>query len=105
MNSGAKEHEHIQGPVGPVLGMILKGYPRISETFISNEILLLEKLGFAIHLFSMRQPRENFTPRKCKKNPGKSGLSARNTDKAFAAAAVSQPLSGCQKSRWFMPEL
>ena len=45
----------------PVLGMILKGYPRISETFISNEIFLLEKLGFAIHLFSMRQPRENFT--------------------------------------------
>ena len=26
--------------------MILKGYPRISETFISNEIHLLEKLGF-----------------------------------------------------------
>jgi glycosyltransferase involved in cell wall biosynthesis len=45
----------------PLLGMILKGYPRISETFISNEILLLEKLGFPIHLFSMRQPRENFT--------------------------------------------
>ena len=45
----------------PVLGMILKGYPRISETFISNEILLLESLGFRIHLFSMRHPRENFT--------------------------------------------
>ncbi len=45
----------------PVLGMILKGYPRISETFISNEILLLEKLGFSIHLISMRNPRENFT--------------------------------------------
>ncbi len=45
----------------PVLGMILKGYPRISETFISNEILLLEKLGFSIHLISMRDPRENFT--------------------------------------------
>jgi glycosyltransferase involved in cell wall biosynthesis len=41
--------------------MILKGYPRISETFISNEILLLEKMGFPIHLFSMRRPRENFT--------------------------------------------
>ena len=41
--------------------MILKGYPRISETFISNEILLLEKRGFSIHLFSMRQPREDFT--------------------------------------------
>ncbi|CAB1075704.1 Glycosyl transferase, group 1 family protein [Olavius algarvensis Delta 1 endosymbiont] len=45
----------------PVLGMILKGYPRISETFISNEISLLENLGFQIHLFSMRQPREKFT--------------------------------------------
>ncbi|MGD2099844.1 MAG: glycosyltransferase family 4 protein [Desulfobacterales bacterium] len=43
------------------LGMILKGYPRISETFISNEILLLEQMGFPIHLFSMRRPRENFT--------------------------------------------
>lgn len=44
----------------PVLGMILKGYPRISETFISNEILLLEQLGFSIHIFSMRHPRESF---------------------------------------------
>ncbi len=51
----------------PVLGMILKGYPRISETFISNEILLLEKLGFTIHLFSMRRPRENFSHESVKK--------------------------------------
>ena len=43
------------------MGMILKGYPRISESFISNEILLLERLGFKIHLFSMRHPRESFT--------------------------------------------
>ena len=54
-------------PGAPVLGMILKGYPRISETFISNEILLLEKLGFAIHLFSMRRPRENFSHESVKK--------------------------------------
>ena len=42
------------------LAYILKGYPRISETFISNEILLLEKLGFQMHLFPMRHPRESF---------------------------------------------
>lgn len=42
------------------LAYILKGYPRISETFISNEILLLEKLGFHMHLFPMRHPRESF---------------------------------------------
>ena len=40
--------------------MVLKGYPRISETFISNEILLLESIGFSIHIISMREPRESF---------------------------------------------
>lgn len=42
------------------LAYILKGYPRISESFISNEILLLEKLGFRMQLFPMRHPRESF---------------------------------------------
>jgi len=42
------------------MGMILKGYPRISETFISNEILLLERGGVNVHLFPMRGPRETF---------------------------------------------
>lgn len=40
------------------LGMVLKGYPRLSETFISGEILLLEEQGFEVHIFSMRPPRE-----------------------------------------------
>jgi glycosyltransferase involved in cell wall biosynthesis len=44
----------------PVLGMVLKGYPRISETFISGEILRLEELGFTIRIISMRHPREHF---------------------------------------------
>ena len=44
----------------PTLAYILKGYPRISETFISNEILLLEQAGFKMRLFPMRRPRENF---------------------------------------------
>lgn len=47
--------------VPPTLCMVLKGYPRISETFISNEILLLESLGFHTHIMSMRHPREAFT--------------------------------------------
>jgi glycosyltransferase involved in cell wall biosynthesis len=61
-----REYHHPTSRV-PVLGMILKGYPRISETFISNEILLLENLGFAVHLFSMRRPRENFSHESVKK--------------------------------------
>ncbi|MFN2354130.1 MAG: glycosyltransferase family 4 protein [Desulfopila sp.] len=47
-------------PSKPALAYVLKGYPRISETFISNEILQLEKLGFSITIFAMRKPRENF---------------------------------------------
>ena len=40
------------------IGVLLKGYPRLSETFIINEILLLEKLGFKLHLFALRNPGE-----------------------------------------------
>jgi glycosyltransferase involved in cell wall biosynthesis len=43
--------------------MILKGYPRISETFISNEIALLEEHGVRVRILSMRHPRESFTHR------------------------------------------
>ncbi len=49
------------------IAYILKGYPRISETFISNEILLLEQHGFSLRLISMRHPRENFTHDSVKK--------------------------------------
>jgi len=41
-----------------VIGLILKGYPRLSETFIMNEILLLEERGFNVHIFAMRNPGE-----------------------------------------------
>lgn len=41
-----------------VVGFILKGFPRLSETFIINEILLLEELGFRLHIFALRNPGE-----------------------------------------------
>ncbi len=40
---------------GPV-AFVLKGYPRLSETFIAQEILALERLGVDIRLFSLRHP-------------------------------------------------
>lgn len=49
------------------LGMILKGYPRISESFISTEILLLESLGIPIEIYSLKQPRESFSHANVKK--------------------------------------
>lgn len=38
------------------VGYLPKGYPRISETFIINEILTLEKLGLDIRIFPLKRP-------------------------------------------------
>jgi glycosyltransferase involved in cell wall biosynthesis len=40
------------------IGFVLKGYPRLSETFIAQEIHLLESRGFELEIFSLRGPRE-----------------------------------------------
>lgn len=45
-------------PVGGAVAFILKGYPRLSETFIAEEIHGLEQLGLDIHIYSLRPPRE-----------------------------------------------
>ncbi len=42
----------------PKLVVILKGYPRLSETFIAQELLGLEKAGFDLTLISMRHPTD-----------------------------------------------
>ncbi|MBK8175446.1 MAG: glycosyltransferase family 4 protein [Rhodospirillales bacterium] len=40
------------------VAFVLKGYPRLSETFIAQEILGLEQRGLDIRLFSMRRPTD-----------------------------------------------
>lgn len=40
------------------VAFVLKGYPRLSETFIAQEIRSLERLGLDIRLYSMRHPAE-----------------------------------------------
>jgi glycosyltransferase involved in cell wall biosynthesis len=40
------------------LGIVLKGYPRLSETFIAQEIRELEKAGFDIEIISLRHPTD-----------------------------------------------
>lgn len=43
------------------IGLVLKGYPRLSETFIAQEILELERAGFEIELISLRHPTDKHT--------------------------------------------
>lgn len=40
------------------LAIVLKGYPRLSETFIAQEILALQNAGFALTLVSLRRPTD-----------------------------------------------
>lgn len=39
-------------------GFVLKGYPRLSETFIAQEIAGLEKAGLALEIISLRAPTD-----------------------------------------------
>ena len=43
------------------LAIVLKGYPRLSETFIAQEIRSLEEHGFEITLYSLRLPTDKKT--------------------------------------------
>jgi hypothetical protein len=40
------------------VAFVLKGYPRLSETFIAHEIKALEALGLDIRIFSLRRPTD-----------------------------------------------
>lgn len=42
----------------PRIAVVVKGYPRLSETFIAQEILGLERRGFEILIVSLRQPTD-----------------------------------------------
>src|SRR5687767_6725920 len=40
------------------VGYILRSYPRLSQTFVVNEVRALEKLGVQIHIFAVTHPHE-----------------------------------------------
>lgn len=43
------------------IAVVLKGYPRLSETFIAQEILELERAGFDLSIISLRHPTDKHT--------------------------------------------
>ena len=43
---------------GGVIAVVLKGYPRLSETFIAQEIHALEQCGLRLRLVSLRHPTD-----------------------------------------------
>ena len=45
----------------PVILVVLKGYPRVSETFIAHELAALERRGLPLHIVSLRRPYDALT--------------------------------------------
>jgi len=45
----------------PQLAVVVKGYPRLSETFVAQEIRALETRGFELCIFSLRHPYDPAT--------------------------------------------
>ena len=45
-------------PTGDTVAVLLKGYPRLSETFIAQELRALEKRGLKLRLYSLRWPTD-----------------------------------------------
>ena len=48
----------LPSPTARRIAVVVKGYPRLSETFIAQEILALEERGLALHIWSLRHPTE-----------------------------------------------
>lgn len=45
----------------PRLVVVVKGYPRVSETFVAQELLALEQRGLALTVVSLRRPYDRIT--------------------------------------------
>ena len=43
------------------VAVVVKGYPRLSETFVAQEILALERCGIELVIVSLRRPTDRFT--------------------------------------------
>ena len=52
MNAHQRPHD------APRLAIVVKGYPRLSETFIAQEMLGLEQRGFDFDIWSLRHPTD-----------------------------------------------
>ena len=43
---------------GPKVAVILKGWPRLSETFIAQELLALQQAGLPFEIWALRHPTD-----------------------------------------------
>ena len=53
----------------PLVVVVLKGYPRVSETFIAHELAALERRGLPLHIVSLRRPYDRLDASRPRDDP------------------------------------
>src|SRR2546429_1560103 len=48
---------HLPAEQKPTIGYVVSTWPRLSQTFVLNEILALERRGLPVRIFSIKDPR------------------------------------------------
>ena len=88
------------------VGYFVKMYPRLSETFILNEILELERRGVEVTIFSLKKPNEGrFHPQTAEIKAPVYYLDELEPKKGWAVLAENWPtLSPCRAKLWKLLE-
>src|SRR5215217_5583528 len=50
----------LSSETGRRIAVVVKGYPRLSETFIAQELMALEARGLSLEIWSLRRPTDKF---------------------------------------------
>ena len=58
-STSEKPHTAAHGANAGRLAIVMKGYPRLSETFIAQELLALQQKGLAFEIWSLRHPYDD----------------------------------------------
>ena len=80
--------------------VVLKGYPRLSETFIAQELLGLERAGLDIVIISLRRPDRRRSAIRSMTRSARRSTTCRNILHDEPCAALSRPGGGSGGARY-----
>ena len=63
MQDRLKHHDEVDSPA--IVGILVKRFPKLSETFILGELLGLEQEGFRLRIYSLYSPSDTTTHPQC----------------------------------------
>lgn len=78
-----------QADGNPKVGYVVSAWPRLSETFILNEVISIERLGVRLQIFTMKEPEDKVANAKASEvDAPVTCLSMKRNQKAVALASI-----------------